>query len=745
MRQRLFLRLLAILCGVAGATTLLALVFQERSLARDLEHVAEERLLASAQSATLLIEDHVRAVAERYLAISGTPQFRAHLEAGDAPTLEFYAHELLRSQGASRVVFLDASDRVVAAVGDTELDLTTLLPSEPALVRVGDLLHVVVSLPLETRGVPLGRLVAAQPVAAATLERWSRTCGAQLEVVGMGGVGGDLSRRVESVLGGEIHAVTSLAPERAAAARARGQLLTSGLIALLTAFAASFVLSRGLVRPIVALRDAALRVGAGDLTTEIRSTRSDEIGDVARAFSDMAGSLRSTLSEVSRAADHVEATSAEIEAITARLTEVAARQVGANREAGQAMAHIDERTRGLSSTAERSARTLHDAIEGSSTSFQSLRSSGERLVSNATALSEQSDEISRAMQEMTQNARRVEHHREELGEAAEATSQGMVEMAASARQVNVNAEHTARLSQSVIHLSEQGRQRVLETMQGMEVIRDTIRDAEQVIHNLGGGVDRIGSVLTVIDDVTEETSLLALNASIIAAQAGEHGRAFAIVADEMRALADRVLAGTKEIEALIRDIQGGSAEAVRAIARGSQSVDSGVALAAEAGNSLDGITAAARESSDRMAEVVGATTQQTRTAASIVDQMQRVRTGVEQLRALGLEHDRSGGAILSASVALADVARQLRDTTGAQTGGTGEIGQNIETVRTSVASIQTALQEQRQACLDALQLLERERPLIDANESSAAGLADSVRKLRPSAERLRAQIRRFQV
>ena len=104
-----------------------------------------------------------------------------------------------------------------------------------------------------------------------------------------------------------------------------------------------------------------------------------------------------------------------------------------------------------------------------------------------------------------------------------------------------------------------------------------------MIRGLGGRVHEIGAILDVIDDVADETNLLALNAAIIAAQAGEQGRAFSVVADEIEDLAERVLSSTKEIGGLIRAVQDGDRQRDGAIEGGATSSPRGVALAAEAG------------------------------------------------------------------------------------------------------------------------------------------------------------------
>ena len=151
--------------------------------------------------------------------------------------------------------------------------------------------------------------------------------------------------------------------------------------------------------------------------------------------------------------------------------------------------------------------------------------------------------------------------------------------------------------------------------------------------------------MDVIDDVADETNLLALNAAIIAAQAGEQGKAFSVVADEIKELADRVLASTKEIGGLIRAVQEEGSNAIGAIEKGASSVALGVDLSAEAGESLEEITRASRQSGTRIAGIVSAVREQAKAASHVVELMERVRGGVEQIRAAAAEQDRGNEVV----------------------------------------------------------------------------------------------------
>ena len=130
-------RLIAILGATASFAIALALVFQDRTLARDLHHAAEERLERSAVAANRLVDAHLAAVTERYRAISGTPQLRANLEVEDPPTLAHYASDLRQNLDAARILFIDVHGRTAAAAGDESLDMMARGATAARLVGPG--------------------------------------------------------------------------------------------------------------------------------------------------------------------------------------------------------------------------------------------------------------------------------------------------------------------------------------------------------------------------------------------------------------------------------------------------------------------------------------------------------------------------------------------------------------------------------------------------------------------------------
>jgi methyl-accepting chemotaxis protein len=318
-------------------------------------------------------------------------------------------------------------------------------------------------------------------------------------------------------------------------------------------------------------------------------------------------------------------------------------------------------------------------------------------------------------------------------------------MAAAMRQIDATAEETASLAAHVIAAAEAGSQRVQETVKGMQSIQRATSAAESVISGLGRQVQQIDAVLEVIHDIANRTNLLALNASIIAAQAGEHGRPFAVVAGEVAELATRVRSSSQEIASVVRAVQAESENAVGAIQAGRRSVEQGVLLAAEAGGSLDAITSAAVESSERSREIVEAVQEQSKAAGHVASMMDRVNEGLAAIRRATEEQSRGHEAVVGSTRRMSEVARQLRATTEEQARGVRRIGESAEGVREASESIHALVESQTAACATSAALLEQLAAQTAQSEESVAKMEEAIRDLVEDSQALRSDVARFRL
>ena len=514
-------------------------------------------------------------------------------------------------------------------------------------------------------------------------------------------------------------------------------LLVSGAFALLLAHA----LSRDIASTTRRLGEDAERVAGGDLGSGDVFESEDELGELARSFERMASALRATVGRVSGAADGVESSASETTTVAATIAEVAGAQSGGVADTARAVEQLSARVVEISG----SAQELNLLVEDASSSTMELGAAGEQLADTAGSLRAAVEEVSSSIQQSAQSMREVSSNAGSLAQVAEETSGSSAEMASNMREVNAAAEDSATRSRAVVETADRGREAVRQTVASMRTIQDSTDAAEKVARGLGERVREIGTIVDVIGDVADETNLLALNAAIIAAQAGEHGRAFSVVAEEIKALADRVLSSTREIETLIRSVQEETGNALDAMATGAGSVAEGVRLSEEAGRALDQITDVSRESGERMEHILGAVQEQTRASSYVVEQMEEMKRGVDAIQRATAEQDHGNSQIVSASESMREIAQQFETTTAEQARGARRIRDSLEGVRGATETIDGALRVQGDSTEQLEEFLRGLSERGSRNEAAAERMREVTRQLLAQAAALREDVLRFRL
>jgi len=210
-----------------------------------------------------------------------------------------------------------------------------------------------------------------------------------------------------------------------------------------------------------------------------------------------------------------------------------------------------------------------------------------------------------------------EHQAQEIAGASAAIN----EMALSIDQVSANATESAAVAERSVALANRGNEVVHNTIAGMDNIREQIQDTSKRIKRLGESSQEIGDIVSLIDDIADQTNILALNAAIQASMAGDAGRGFAVVADEVQRLAERSSAATKQIEALVKAIQTDTNEAVISMEQTTSEVVRGARLAQDAGVALEEIEKVSRSLAALIQNISNAARQQASSASHIANTM----------------------------------------------------------------------------------------------------------------------------
>lgn len=400
-------------------------------------------------------------------------------------------------------------------------------------------------------------------------------------------------------------------------------LFGSQIFVVFSAVAALW-LARFITKPLLEIVDVADKIShEGDLSQRSITRYQDEVGLMSDSFNQLIGSLHemaNTAEEISNGdltmevtpkSDHDDLGNAFKKMVSSLRVTVAS--VASNAaELNQSAAELSE--------ASMQARAATDQI---TSSMQQMASSSQNQTSTVATTSNAVDQMAKAIEGV---ARGSQEQSQSVAKATEITDQ----INTAIRQVAQNANEVATDSASAADAAKNGSQIVEGTLAGMQTIKTTVDAASEKIEDLGKRSLEIGAIVETIEEIASQTNLLALNAAIEAARAGEHGKGFAVVADEVRKLAERSSLATKEIGTLIKGIQTTVSDAVKAMAESSREVQVGVSNANLAGKALVDILAATTAVNKQAALASEATARMEQASQQLVTAVDSVSEIVEQ-------------------------------------------------------------------------------------------------------------------
>jgi methyl-accepting chemotaxis protein len=372
---------------------------------------------------------------------------------------------------------------------------------------------------------------------------------------------------------------------------ASGAVLAAVGLAVVTALLAAFLLSRRVLKPVEELARFSERFAAGDVRARAEVESEDEFGFIAE-------NCNRAVAKVAHAATNQQAQDSLQRSITDLLNTI------------NQVARGDLTIRGKVTN-----DALGNVVDSVNFMLDNFTKVLERVRKAAIDVSTSANQILNATDEMTAGATQQD---QEITN----TSSAVEELTVSMKQVSNNAEASAEAARRALDAAEQGNRAVSDTLGGMQRIRASVQATAKKIKSLGDRSLEISEIINVINDITEQTNLLALNAAIEAARAGEAGRGFAVVADEVRKLAEHSRSATKDIAALIKAIQAETNEAVVVMEEGTREVEIGAGLADQAGKALEAISSVVRQSAELVQEISLASKQQVRGTEGVANAMQ---------------------------------------------------------------------------------------------------------------------------
>jgi methyl-accepting chemotaxis protein len=381
-----------------------------------------------------------------------------------------------------------------------------------------------------------------------------------------------------------------------------------------------YFLARNLAKPVIALRDAAQRVSEGDLTTPIpyNSAGSDETGELMRSFGEMLESLLRANDEISK--QTIVAHEGEMRAVEAQQKAVE-QQEYLQKSVEEILATMQEFANGNLEV--RLDVSSDDAIGDLCNGFNAAVQNVQRMMA----------QVHEAAENVAEAAANIQERSILIADAAEGQATQTQEIRASMSQMTTtiadNARSAARTSEVAVQnrtIAQSGGFVVIQTVDKIRQIANVVAQSVKTIEKLGASSAEIGEITLVINEIADQTNLLALNAAIEAARAGEQGRGFAVVADEVRKLAERTTQATKQITTMINAIQRETSDAVKVMNEGNDQVKQGITLADNAGTALHGVVKSSEAMVELIQNIAAASEEQSAAGENVSASVNRITT-----------------------------------------------------------------------------------------------------------------------
>jgi methyl-accepting chemotaxis protein len=528
--------------------------------------------------------------------------------------------------------------------------------------------------------------------------------------------------------------------------------LISGLATVLLLTFISYRITRGITRPVRGAVGLANRLADGDFTramivdgkrddTGKQARDRDEIGELNTALNGMVENLNTMVRSVNRSVDELSLISGNISGASRKVLDAAEVQAEAANNTSSAMTQINSSIKGVADSVD----SVSQSAAESSSSIAEMASSMAEMAHSVEILAGSVDEVSSSIVEMTAAIKQVGSNVNSLLESVETTALSIAEMDGSIKHVEENASDTASIVQEVSADAATGQDAVQAVIEGMDEIRQSSRTTSEVVRTLSARATAIGNILSVIDEVADQTKLLALNAAIIASQAGEHGKGFSVVADEIKKLAERTSSSTREIESVIRGVQDETVRAVEAIGQAEKRIEDGVFLSRKSGEALDKIVSGAEKASQRMEEIARSTVEQGKGSGMIREAMEQVTDMVEQIARATQEQENGSGQIIENVTKMKELTSQAKNSTLEQSRVAALIARNSEEITDMMRQINRICDEQQLGSEQVMTAVADIQGSTAINLEATQVMKDALAKLYSHTEILKKEMNVFRV
>jgi len=493
---------------------------------------------------------------------------------------------------------------------------------------------------------------------------------------------------------------------------------------------------------IMAMQQTLDQMTAGNLAVRINDASSDELGTVAAGVDYLGTQLAQSVAHMATISGNVVATSLELCATFSQTNAALSHQHDATEEISRSITAAT----GSQTQISMNARRLLDLSSGNAATVAQNLALTEGIAARIDSLHVGMNDAYSTVLALDNSAKGVASL---AGQAAEAVEHAVASSAAirwSFADIERLVEESNRLSEQTTQvITDKGVASVAETQQSMAKIHELSASLRQTIAKLGTGSKDIAKILSVITEITDKTKLLALNASIIAAQSGEHGRGFAVVANEMKLLSDRTAHSTAEISGILSNIHHDIADAVREAGETSHIVQEGSRVVTHAGLALQEILSASRSSQGMVGSIRQAASHQQEQLEQVAASLSKLHDVNASVSMAATTEEASISALGATIGELRDAMEHVRNSTEQQVTAMHEMMRNIETATGRTGEIANAVHDVQQVngaiCASLSDVVKVGSQSVDA----LAAAADRLNGMRSEVETLHQEMNKFTV
>ena len=511
-------------------------------------------------------------------------------------------------------------------------------------------------------------------------------------------------------------------------------LLTTAIFSI-----AAYFLARDITAPLRSLRGMAAEMAQGNFDVAPRVFSDDEVGQLADSFTETRSNLRRLLGRVGGSGTTI---TQGVHVITGGTESLLTRARDQAQLTENSTASLEEVRQGIRNVVGRADGVTTSTADASSRALE-LQASAEQVARSTEHLFQSVEKTSSSTAEMDASMREMSKRTDILAGISNEVLSFVTQMDATVAELRDAAQSTAAISRRVSEDAEAGGGAVARMVEGINVSRDLTNSTAATIDELQRSVAQINQIVTVIEEITYRTNLLALNAAIIAAQAGEQGAGFSVVADEIRELAERTRGSTKEITAIVKAVVSGSRQAVTKVKEGVQRVEANVQLAEDASSSLGKIVSSAAQSYDMATKISRALEDQAAASRHLHQVTSRMSEAIVEINRATREQARGTELLAAEAERVREIAAQVKGATDEQSQAGRGITAALEKIADDARAMRDHLQRQME---ETERIAEAARTMLDiaqANDAIAREFNATVQNLVISGRNFETEVARF--